>query len=101
MAAGVTVTVRDAPLPPKTILAFGMIVVLLELPVRVSVPTALSTSPTVTASAAVALSSLIIWGPGPVIVGASFKALTVTVKVVGVVFTPSLTFKVIVTAGPL
>ena len=46
-AAGVTVTVRFAPLPPNTMFAFGTRVVLLEVPVRVRLSTGVSTSPTV------------------------------------------------------
>ena len=41
--------VRLAPLPPKTILAFGTSVALLELPLTVSAPAAVSASPTVNA----------------------------------------------------
>ena len=48
-AAGVTVTVRFAPLPPKAMPLRGTRVVLLELPVRASAPAAVSTSPTVNA----------------------------------------------------
>src|SRR2546428_5468675 len=46
-AAGVTVTVRLAPLPPKTMFALGTRVVFPELPLTVRLPGAVSTSPTV------------------------------------------------------
>src|SRR5437899_2415459 len=45
--AGVTVTVRLAPLPPKTRLPLGTSVVLEELPDRVRLPAGVSRSPTV------------------------------------------------------
>src|ERR1051325_1434915 len=47
LAAGVTVTVRLPPLPPKTMFASGTNVGLDELPLRVKLPAAVSTSPTV------------------------------------------------------
>ena len=59
-AAGVTVTVRLAPLPPNMILALGMIVVELELPVTVNDATGSSKSPTVNDKAPVATSSFIL-----------------------------------------
>ena len=45
--AGVTVTVRFPPLPPKTMLAFGTKVVLLELLFRVRLLSGVSASATV------------------------------------------------------
>ena len=53
-----TVTVRLAPEPPKTMLATGTTVVSLEVADRVRLPAAVSTSPTVKAMAPVAVSSL-------------------------------------------
>ncbi len=58
LAAGVTVTVRFAPLPPSTMFALGTSDVLLEVAVTVKLPAAVSTSPTVKARAEVAVSSL-------------------------------------------
>ncbi len=46
-AAGVTLTVRLAPLPPKTIPLSGTSAGLLEVPLTVKLPTAVSMSPTV------------------------------------------------------
>src|SRR3989442_14584593 len=53
-AAGVTVTVRLAPLPPKTMFAFGTRVVFPELPLTTRLAAAVSASPTVNASGQVA-----------------------------------------------
>ena len=50
---GVTVTVRAAPAPPKTILAEGTSVVLLDAPASDSAATGVKSSPTVKASAEV------------------------------------------------
>jgi len=52
-AAGVTVTVRFAPLPPNVIFAFGTNVVADELPDTVRLSTEVCESPTVNASALV------------------------------------------------
>ena len=52
-AAGVTVTVRLAPVPPNTMFAFGTRAVFDELPVTIRLAAAVSTSPTVKASAPV------------------------------------------------
>ena len=51
---GVTVTVRAAPIPPKTIFAIGTRVVLLEAPVMDKEAAAVRSSPTVNDSADVA-----------------------------------------------
>jgi hypothetical protein len=59
-AAGVTVTVRFAPLPPNTIFPFGTSVVLLLEAVTVREDTGVSWSPTVNATAPVAVSSLVV-----------------------------------------
>ncbi len=58
-AAGVMVTVRFAPLPPKTMFALGTSAVLLEVAVTVKIAAASSKSPTVKAMALVAVSSLV------------------------------------------
>jgi len=50
VATGVTVTVRDAPEPPKTTLATGTSVVLLDAPDTISDATAVKSSPTVKGS---------------------------------------------------
>src|SRR5437879_9325303 len=55
LRAGVTVTVRLAPEPPKTMLARGTKVGLEEAPETVRLPTAVCESPTVKAMAAVAV----------------------------------------------
>ena len=60
LAAGVTVTVRLAPLPPNTMFALGISVVRLELPETVKDPTALSMSPTVKLNAPVAAFSAMV-----------------------------------------
>src|SRR6266511_3277723 len=95
-AAGVTVTVRLAPLPPKTMLPLCTNVGLDELPLTVRLPAAVSTSPTVKLIAPVWVSSLIVWLARFEIVGASFTALTVSPKLVFVLDCPSLTVSVIV-----
>jgi len=56
-AAGVTVTVRFAPLPPKTIFPFGTNATLVELPLNVRLVTGVSGSPTVNGIAAVGVST--------------------------------------------
>jgi len=59
-AAGVTVTVRLAPLPPKTMFPLGTNIVFDEVPDSVRLPTAVSLSPIVNASAPVFPSSAIV-----------------------------------------
>ncbi len=59
LAAGVSVTVRLAPLPPSTMLAFGTRAGLLEVAVTVKDAAAVSRSPTVKAMAPVAVSSVV------------------------------------------
>ena len=56
---GVTVTVRDAPVPAKTILATGTSIVLLEASVTVNDVTGVRSSPTVKFNAEVAVLILI------------------------------------------
>src|SRR6267143_2540075 len=72
LAAGLTVTVRLAPLPPNTMFALGTSVGLDELPLTVRLPAALSASPTVNAIAPVGVSSLVPWSTMSEIVGAVF-----------------------------
>ena len=57
LGAGVTVTVRSAPEPPRTTLATGTRAVFDDVPVTVRLPAAVSASPTVKATAPVGLSS--------------------------------------------
>src|SRR5688572_12217354 len=82
LAAGVTVTNRDAPLAGvKFIFAIGTSVSEEELPERVSALIGLSMSPMVKPSGGVAPSSLIAAGFGmSVIVGGSFTAATLQIK---------------------
>ena len=94
--AGVTLTVRLAPLPPNTMFALGTSVVLEELPLTVKLPDAVSASPTVNAIAAVAVFMVVLWLGMLEIVGASFTAFTVTKKLVLLLSCPSLTVTVIV-----
>src|SRR6266545_4749724 len=61
LAAGVTVTVRLAPLPPKTMLPLGTNKVLPELPLTVRLPAAVSTSPTVKLNGPVATPIGVVW----------------------------------------
>ena len=76
MLAGVTVTVRLAPLPPNTMFASGTSTVSLLLALNVRSATAVSSSPSVTANAPVAVSSLVCWFATSLIVGASFTERT-------------------------
>jgi hypothetical protein len=92
------VTVRFAPEPPKTILALGTKAVF-ELPlVRARLAGAVSASPMLKLSAAVALSSLIIWSGISEMLGGVFAGETVTTNVSDAINTPSLTVTVIVAA---
>ena len=96
LAAGVTVTVRFAVLPPSTTFAVGTRVVFDEVRVTVRLPAAVSASPMVKAIAPVLESSLIVRFEMLEIVGAEFTALTVTTNVSLAVSEPSLTVTVIV-----
>ena len=58
--AGVRVTVRLPPVPPKTMLALGTSVGFDELPVTVRLPAAVSTSPTVNGIAAVGVFEVVV-----------------------------------------
>src|SRR5260221_5125182 len=76
-AAGVTVTVRLLPLPPKTMLAGGTRVGLEELELKVSSVAGVVSSPTVNGMAAVEVSSLTVWAAIPLMVGGTLaEALT-------------------------
>ena len=77
-AAGVTLTVRLAPLPPNTILAFGTSVWSDDAPERVRLPTAVSTSPTVNDMGGVAVSSTVVLFAMLVNVGASLLLVTLS-----------------------
>lgn len=76
-ATGVTVTVRVAPDPPKTILATGTSVKLLDAPVNVNEAAAVTSSPTEKESAEVDVLTLMTWAAMVEIVGGPF---TVSVK---------------------
>src|SRR5688572_2861574 len=81
LSAGVTLTVRLAPLPPRAMLAVGTKVGLDEIAATARPLADVSTSPTVNGSKAVVLFWEIDWLVMSDIVGASFTALTVTAKV--------------------
>ena len=100
LAAGVTVTVRFAVLPPSTTFAVGTRVVFDELRVTVRLPAAVSASPMVKVIAPVLESSSIVRFVMSLMVGAVFTALTVRAKLEVAVRAPSLTVTVIV-AEPL
>src|SRR5437667_276847 len=74
LRAGVTVTVRLAPEPPKTMLATGTKVGLEEAPERVRLPAAVCESPTVVAIGAVAVFWLVDRSAMLEIVGGVFAA---------------------------
>jgi hypothetical protein len=71
-AAGVIVTVRPAPLPPKTMLLTGTSAVFELVALTVRSATAVSASPTVKASGPATVSSAIVWFVIALIVGAVF-----------------------------
>ncbi len=79
-AAGVTLTVRLAPLPPKTIPLSGTSAGLLEVPLTVKLPTAVSMSPTVNPIAPVPVFTGMDRSAISPIVGPSFTGLTVSTK---------------------
>src|SRR4030095_1272472 len=60
LGAGITVTVRPAPLPPRTMLAVGTRIGSEEAAVTVKLAAGVSISPMVKGSAAVLVSSLIV-----------------------------------------
>lgn len=72
---------RFAPLPPKTIFAFGTSVVFEEVPVTTKAAAAVSASLTLNASAPVDVFALTVWSPITEIVGAVFVAVAETAMV--------------------
>src|SRR2546425_500611 len=81
LAAGLTVTVRFDPLPPKTMLLVGTSVGLDDPLLNVRLPIGVSASPTVNGIAPVAVSTVVNWSAISLIVGAAPVADTVvTVK---------------------
>src|SRR6266481_4325411 len=82
LVAGVTVTARFVPVPPKTTLAAGTSVRLLEVLVKVKLAAAVSTSPIMKGIGPVDVSSLMAWGGIAEMVGASLTAVTVRRKLV-------------------
>ena len=78
LAAGVTVSVRSALLPPSTSPAWVTNAALLLVAVTLREPAAVSTSPTVNDSTGVLASSLIAWSLIALRVGTSLTAVTVT-----------------------
>ena len=87
---------RFAPPPPKETLFVGSSAGLEESAVRTRLPTGVSKSAKVKASAPEAVSSLRTWSARPVMVGGSLRLLTVTVNDVLLLATPSLAVNVIV-----
>src|SRR5436190_2131314 len=73
-AAGVTVTVRFAAVPPKVMFAFGTRVVLLDVPLRVRLEAAVSASPIVNARGPTATQVVVVWFAMVEIVGGVFDA---------------------------
>src|SRR5215470_6120016 len=80
LAAGVSVTVRFAPLPPKTMFAFGSSVWLDELPLSVRLAAGVSASPTVKLIGPTVVPVVVAWLLIAEIVGAVLAAPTVSVK---------------------
>jgi len=83
--AGVTVTVRVAPVPPSTIFAVGTNVLLLEVPATINAVAGVRSSPTVKANADVARPIFSTLLPIVEIVGAPF---TISLKLVLLVNPP-------------
>ena len=71
-AAGITVTVRLAPLPPNAMFPLGTTVTSDELPLTVRLPAPVSTSPTVKLIGPADVSSFVTWSAMAEIVGAVF-----------------------------
>jgi hypothetical protein len=96
--AGVTVTVRLAPEPPKSIFPFGTKVVSVDTAHSVRFAAGVSASLTVNGSGAVDWPTETVWAGIVEIVGAVFtgNADTVNKNPLLVVFVPSLTFSVMV-----
>src|SRR4051812_46944559 len=95
-AAGVTVTVRLAPLPPSAMLPCGTRVGFEEALLKARLARAVSGSPMVKLSGPVELSTPMLWLPMLEIVGGSLIAFTVTTKLLLALYCPSLTITVIV-----
>ena len=99
LVAGVTVTVRFVPLPPKRMFAFGTSSRFDDSPVTTRLAAGVSTSPTVNGIAPVGVSSLVTKSAMAEISGASFNGVTLTTKFVLLVPpVPSDTVSVIVVA---
>src|SRR5713101_7867904 len=79
-AAGVTATVRTAPLPPKTMFALGTRVGFEETPESVKLATGESTSATMKGRTPVVVPWSIVWFGMLLTVGGSFTGVTVTLK---------------------
>ena len=92
--AGAMVTVRLIPSPNSVMFASGTNVLLLELAVTVSDDKGVSESLNVKGSAGVGVSSSVDWSVMAVMEGASFTELTVKVKLIEVVRSPSATLMV-------
>jgi len=90
-AAGVSVIVRFAPLPPRLIPLAATTFRFEEVAVTVSDPAAVSASPAVNAIAEVGVSSFVLCAAIADMVGKSFTAVRLIAKLVVVVSAPSLT----------
>ena len=88
-AAGVMVTVRLAPLPLRTMLAFGTRVMFEDAPVTVSAEAAVASSATVKASAPVEAPADRIWFSMPLTVGAKRRVVLSASALVGARVRPS------------
>ena len=96
-AAGITVTVRLEPLPPKTILPFGTSPGFEDVPLTTRLEAGLSASPTVKLIGPVEVSSAVVWsGMSEITGGELFTGLTVRWNEVLPVSEPSLTLTVTV-----
>src|SRR6266496_3070305 len=80
LVAGVTVTIRFAPLPPNTMLFAGTSVGFEDPALKVRLVKGVSTSPIVKLNGPVEVFTLIVWLAIPVIVGGSFTPVTVTTR---------------------
>ena len=95
-AAGVTVTVRLEPLPPKAMLPGGTSVAFAAEPLTVRLPAGVFASLTVNGLAAVGVPSVVDWFASALMTGGELLPDTVSTKVSLVLFGPSLTVKVMV-----
>ena len=94
--AGVTVTVRFAPLPPKTMLPVGTSKGFAAEPLRDKFAAGVFASPTVKGFAAVGVPSDVLWLARVEIVGAVLVPVTVSTNVSVTLFGPSFTVTVMV-----